>query len=122
MTGMLHYLHVLSVENWQQAVSKAARGDHDAQQCLEAASKALQEFKRRGLTCICLDCTTQLTMKNLPLAFAIVIPAFITEEYSHAVALGVCSKCYQRDDIQEQIMKTMKEMWPACHIVVPTVQ
>jgi hypothetical protein len=116
MTAM-HEFYLVTPFNILAAM-KAWKEDHaeSAQMAMLAVADTLKAIKQRGnspraLECMCLDCDFRFSDKHKPFAFGIVLPMFPIERVA-IIAHGICFECFNRNDLHEQIERTLREIFP----------
>jgi hypothetical protein len=113
----VHEFYMLSPFNATGAIHAARQGDEEARNVLQAVPDAMREIKERPkgkrLKCLNLDCETEFSAAEQPIAFAVAIPMFPKDD-DQLVAMGVCLSCIRRCDnhIREAVLKAVQQHWP----------
>lgn len=82
---------------------------------LFAIGGAMNEVIKRGKTehpMICVCCGCAFNAGQVPKAFGVLLPMF-PQEGQYVGAHGICERCADRADLQEQILKTLQEQFPS---------
>jgi hypothetical protein len=102
--------------NCMACLHAADRGNETARQTLLAMSKVLKVITkdRRKTLCMCLDCNVEFSKKVLPVAFTISIPMFpFADKNSKRLVVNcICERCLHRDNLEAEILRTLRELWP----------
>ena len=113
----MHEFYVVTPMN-VDAVVKAAFADdmQTARLALLALAETLLVIKRRGHTadalgCMCIDCETKFSEEHKPYAFGVVLPMFPDKGHT-MLAHGICETCFERSDLTDQILRTLREIFP----------
>ena len=107
-------LYMITPHNAQAALRAANDGDEDARQSLLAMAqtiKIINDCTREPTQCLCLDCETKFSSDNWPMAFTFMIPMF-QNSGQHMVVNCLCKNCFERDDLEDAILRTLRKMWP----------
>jgi len=116
MSVIHHEFYVITPWNLEGAIAASRQRVSSASWALCAAADTLKEIQRRGdsddaLTCMCLDCDFKFSEQHRPMAFGVIVPMF-PETSNVMIAHGICGDCFERDDLEEQILATLREMFP----------
>jgi len=91
--------------------------DYSASMAMRAVSHTLKEIIRRAdaadpFYCFCLDCDHKFSREYKPMAFGVVMPSFPQQGDNTVIAHGICDECFTRHDLKDQILRTLREMFP----------
>jgi hypothetical protein len=98
------------------AIKAAKEGDVSAQMSLKMIKQIIAQIDDHPLQCLCLDCQEEFTLRNMPVAFAIVVPMF-PHAGMDSVACGVCRNCFDRTDLEERITELLRTLWSSGRFV-----
>jgi hypothetical protein len=112
----MHEFYMITPYNLAGAIAASDQHVQSASWALRAAADTLKEIKRRGdtedaLGCICLDCPNKFSEQHRPIAFGVIVPMF-PESSNVMIAHGICVDCFERPDLEAQIVNTLREMFP----------
>jgi hypothetical protein len=108
--------HIIGRENVPDALTASLKGDKQVAQIMLAVGKALKNVvnkakTERSMMCMCLDCETEFSTEDMPVAFGVALPMFPTGDKDVAIASGICFKCYERFDLKEQIIRSLQKLY-----------
>ena len=113
----MHEFYIVTPMNVDNVVKAAFDdGSQSARLALLALAEALQVIKRRGHTvdalgCMCIDCKQRFSEEHKPFAFGVILPMFPDKGHT-MLAHGICETCFERSDLNDQILRTLREIFP----------
>jgi hypothetical protein len=93
------------------AVKAANEGVASAQMSLMLIERTISQINDHPISCLCLDCQDKFSSRNMPHAFAVIVPMF-PHAGAQSVSCGICHNCFDRPDLEDRILESLRSIWP----------
>jgi hypothetical protein len=103
-----------TLDDWKLA---GRDGDVFAGNIYRAVTGSLHTIRQNvkpPLECVCLDCDEMFSARDMPEAFAVIVPMF-PEFGDEMMACAICGICLLRSDLEDAVQIAVRETCPSAH-------